>query len=98
VATVLGQAVPLLGGSATSGPVTVLVRPEHLAVHADPAGAHSVTSVSFLGAHGRIVVALADGETAIVQVPSSSVGDYSPGSRVSVRPTGEPALAVSAKG
>jgi len=32
-----------------------------------------------------------------VQVPSSAVGGYSPGSRVSVRPTGEPALAVSAR-
>jgi putative spermidine/putrescine transport system ATP-binding protein len=57
-----------------------------------------VTSVSFLGAHGRVVVALADGGQAIVQVPSSSVGGYSPGSRVTVRPTGEPALAVSAQG
>ena len=28
---------------------------------ADPAGADTVTSVSFLGAHGRVVVALADG-------------------------------------
>ena len=96
-ATVLGQSVPLLDGSATSGPVTVLVRPEHLAVQSDPAGADTVTSVSFLGAHGRVVVELADGGQAIVQVPSGSVADYSPGSRVSVRPTGEPALAVSAK-
>jgi putative spermidine/putrescine transport system ATP-binding protein len=96
-AKVLGQPVPLLEGSAASGPVTVLVRPEHLAVEADPAGADTVTSVSFLGAHGRVVVALADGGQAIVQVPSGSVGGYSPGSRVRVRPTGEPALAVSAQ-
>lgn len=96
-AMVLGHPVPLLDGSATSGAVTVLVRPEHLAVQADPSGAHTVTSVSFLGAHGRVVVALADGGQAIVQVPSSSVGGYSPGSRVTVRPTGEPALAVSAR-
>ena len=96
-ATVLGHSVPLLDGSASSGPVTVLVRPEHLVVQADPSGAHTVTSVSFLGAHGRVVVALADGSRAIVQVPSSSVGGYSPGARVTVRPTGEPALAVSAQ-
>jgi putative spermidine/putrescine transport system ATP-binding protein len=95
VATVLGHQVPLLDGSARSGAVTVLVRPEHLAVTADPRGDHTVTSVSFLGAHGRVVVALGDGGQAIVQVPSGSVGDYSPGSRVGVRPTGEPALAVS---
>jgi putative spermidine/putrescine transport system ATP-binding protein len=97
VATVLGHPVPLLDGSAASGAVTVLVRPEHLSVRADPGGAHTVTSVSFLGAHGRVVVALADGGHAIVQVPSGSVGGYSPGSSVSVRPTGEPALAVSAQ-
>ena len=95
-ATVLGQPVPLLAGSATSGPVTVLVRPEHLA-QPDAEGTETVTSVSFLGAHGRVVVALADGRQAIVQVPSSSVGGFSPGSRVRVRPTGEPALAVSAR-
>ena len=96
-ATVLGQPVPLLAGSATSGPVTVLVRPEHLAVQPDAEGTETVTSVSFLGAHGRVVVTLADGRQAIVQVPSSSVGGFSPGSRVRVRPTGEPALAVSAR-
>jgi putative spermidine/putrescine transport system ATP-binding protein len=96
-ATVLGGTVPLLAGSATSGPVTVLVRPEHLVVQEDPGGADTVTSVSFLGAHGRVIVELAGGGQAIVQVPSSSVASYSPGSRVSVRPTGEPALAVSAQ-
>jgi putative spermidine/putrescine transport system ATP-binding protein len=96
-ATVLGQLVPLLDGSAGSGPVTVLVRPEHLTVDADPNGAHTVTSVSFLGAHGRVVVALADGGRAIVQVPSRSVAGYAPGTRVTVRPTGEPALAVSVR-
>jgi len=96
VAIVLGQPVPLLEGSAGSGPVTVLVRPEHLTVSAEHDGADTVTSVSFLGAHGRVVVALAAGGQAIVQVPSSSVGSYAPGVKVSVRPTGEPALAVSA--
>ena len=65
-------------------------------VQADPDGADTVTSVSFLGAHGRVIVGLAAGGQAIVQVPSGAVSSYSPGTRVSVRPTGEPALAVSA--
>jgi putative spermidine/putrescine transport system ATP-binding protein len=97
-ASVLGGSVPLLAGSATSGPVTVLVRPEHLVVQSDPSGTATVTSVSFLGAHGRVIVELAGGGRAIVQVPSNVVGSYSPGSRVSVRPTGEPALAVASEG
>ncbi|NYG07593.1 putative spermidine/putrescine transport system ATP-binding protein [Phycicoccus badiiscoriae] len=95
-ATVLGGSVPLLSGSATSGPVVVLVRPEHLVVHADPSGPDTVTSGSFLGAHGRVIVELGQGGQAIVQVPSGSVSSYAPGSRVRVQPTGEPALAVTA--
>jgi putative spermidine/putrescine transport system ATP-binding protein len=37
-ATVLGTSVPLLEGSATDGPVTVLVRPEAVLLSPDPAG------------------------------------------------------------
>jgi putative spermidine/putrescine transport system ATP-binding protein len=63
-ATVLGASVPLLAGSAADGSVTVLVRPEHLTLEhppaatamSDTAGAGTVVSSSFLGAHGRVVV------------------------------------------
>jgi putative spermidine/putrescine transport system ATP-binding protein len=107
-ATVLGAAVPLLPGSASSGPVTVLVRPEHLALQSAATegegtadGAGTVVSASFLGAHGRVVVSVpaagGDGaDTVLVQVPSATVAQFTPGDAVSVRPTGVPALAVAA--
>ncbi|HEV7196933.1 MAG TPA: ABC transporter ATP-binding protein [Pedococcus sp.] len=64
-ATVLGASVPLLAGSAANGSVTVLVRPEHLALEQPTgtaassdatSGSGTVVSSSFLGAHGRVVV------------------------------------------
>jgi putative spermidine/putrescine transport system ATP-binding protein len=102
-ATVLGAAVPLLPGSASSGPVTVLVRPEHITVKLDPEGQARVVSASFLGSHGRVIVAPAvadrgeQSDTVSVQVPSSAVSTFAPGAPVSVHATGEPALAVSAR-
>ena len=95
-ARVLGTDVPLLPGSATSGPVRVLIRPEHLRL-ADGAANATVVSASFLGAHGRVIVTTdAGGDTPVViQVPSSDVGTHNAGERVSARPTGAPALAVS---
>ena len=104
-ATVLGATVPLLPGSASAGPVTVLVRPEHLALQSSATGggdgAGTVVSASFLGAHGRVVVSVPaagrDGaDTVLVQVPSANVAQFTPGDAVSVRPTGVPALAVAA--
>ncbi len=102
-ATVLGSSVPLLAGSATEGPVTVLVRPEHLALDpvAASGGAHgpgpsaTVVSASFLGAHGRVRARVGD-HTVLVQVPSAAVADFTAGAPVRVRPLGVPALAVAA--
>jgi putative spermidine/putrescine transport system ATP-binding protein len=95
VATVLGARVPLLPGSAEAGDAVVLVRPEHLAVGTGAPNA-SVVSASFLGAHGKLVVT-PDGmeRPVVVQVPSSEVTTWSAGQRVSIVPTGAPALAVS---
>ncbi|WP_270886386.1 ABC transporter ATP-binding protein [Pedococcus sp. 5OH_020] len=94
-AAVMDADVPLLSGSATSGAVTVLVRPEHLAVRPDAAGGAEVLSVSFLGAHARVVAQVTGGPKVFVQVPSRAVADFSPGQRVTVTPVGEPALAVA---
>jgi putative spermidine/putrescine transport system ATP-binding protein len=101
-AQVLGGSVPLLPGSPESGPVVVLVRPEHIDLVPDPDGAATVVSASFLGSNGRVIIdpgpgqRSADGEPVLVQVPSSAVSRYAPGMRVSARPTGDAALAVSA--
>jgi putative spermidine/putrescine transport system ATP-binding protein len=95
-AEVLGASVPLLPGSASEGPVTVLIRPEHLSVTQEGEGAAVVISSSFLGAQGRVVVSPgADLNQVLVQVPSAVVADFSPGDRVTVRPVGAPALAVA---
>ena len=87
-AAVLGGRVPLLAGSATSGNVVVLVRPEGIDIAADPAGQATVVSGSFLGAHGRVTTALADGRHVVVQVPSSAVARYQPGTTVRLTPRG----------
>ncbi len=94
-ATVLGATIPLLPGSAERGAVTVLVRPEHLTVTPDPGGGATVVSASFLGAHGRVVVDPGGGAPVTVQVPSAAIARFTPGDRVTLTPTGEPALAVA---
>ncbi|WP_426562638.1 ABC transporter ATP-binding protein [Angustibacter sp. McL0619] len=93
-AQVLGTAVPLLPGSPTSGPVTVLVRPEALAVEVVPDGDAEVVATSFLGAHGRVQVRTVDGGLVFAQVPTSDVERLAPGTRVSLTARPSPALAV----
>ncbi|HEX2704389.1 MAG TPA: ABC transporter ATP-binding protein [Candidatus Lustribacter sp.] len=94
-AQVLGVSIPLLPGSATSGPVEVLVRPEAIGVAPDDGGQASVVSASFLGAHGRVIATTDFGERVVVQVSSSAVTSYPPGSRVRLTPSDNPALAVA---
>ncbi|MGH6917070.1 MAG: ABC transporter ATP-binding protein [Geminicoccaceae bacterium] len=95
-ASVLGARLPLLEGSATDGPVTVLVRPEAVEVHHDPAGPDRVVAASFLGAIARLQVRLADGTLVLAQVSSAEVGRFKHGDavRVGLKPT--PALAIGA--
>jgi putative spermidine/putrescine transport system ATP-binding protein len=95
-ASVLGASLPLLEGSATDGPVTVLVRPEVVELIPDPAGPDRVVAASFLGAIARVQVRLADGTLVLAQVSSAEVGRFKHGDavRVGLKPT--PALAVGA--
>ena len=94
-ASVLGAPVALLPGSATSGAVEVLVRPEAIDIAPDSAGNATVVSASFLGAHAKVIVTTDDGQRVSVQVDSDAVTSYRPGDRVRVRPQGDPALAVA---
>ena len=89
----LGGVVPLLPGSPASGDVTVLIRPEAVAVQGDPAGDGEVVATSFLGSLGRVQVRTPQG-LVLAQVPTREVEHLAPGTRVrlGVRPT--PALAV----
>jgi putative spermidine/putrescine transport system ATP-binding protein len=95
-ARVLEASLPLLEGSATDGPVTVLVRPEAVEVHPDPAGPDRVVAASFLGSIARVQVRLTDGTLVLAQVSSAEVGRFKHGDavRVGLKPT--PALAVTA--
>jgi putative spermidine/putrescine transport system ATP-binding protein len=93
-AHVLGTAVPLLPGSPSSGPVTVLVRPEALAVAVVPDGDAEVVATSFLGALGRVQVRTVDGGLVFAQVATSEVERLQPGTRVTLTARPAPALAV----
>ena len=97
-ATVLGEPVPLLPGSPSSGAVSVLVRPE--AVTVTPAGDRSgagaavVATTSFLGAHGRVQARLADGTLVLAQMPTGPVAELAVGDAVTVQVLPVPALAT----
>jgi putative spermidine/putrescine transport system ATP-binding protein len=95
-AVVLDARLPLLEGSVTDGPVTVLVRPEVVELQPDPSGPDRVVTVSFLGSIARVQVQLADGTLVLAQVSSGDVGRFRHGDavRVGLKPT--PALAVGA--
>ncbi|RYC09559.1 ABC transporter ATP-binding protein [Nocardioides zhouii] len=88
VASVLGQNVPVLPGSAT-GSGTALVRPECVSVVADEAGQARVTTVQFLGPLSRVTCTLADGTDVIAQLASSDALRLQPGDavRLEVAPT-----------
>jgi len=95
-AVVLGHNVPLLDGSATEGPVTVLIRPEAVELSLDPNGDGRVAAASFLGSIGRVQVRLPDGTVLLAQVESGDIARFGHGQPVSVRLRPVPALAVKA--
>ncbi len=96
-AEVLGCRVPLLPGSPTSGPVTVLVRPEAVIVvpGAVGPGAATVVATSFLGAHGRVQVRLRDDRLVTSQVPAHEAAVLGAGDQVTVRLAAVEALAIT---
>ena len=56
-----------------------------------------MVSASFLGAHGRVVVDPGGGARSPSRSPARSIAGFTPGDRVTLRPTGEPALAVAVR-
>jgi putative spermidine/putrescine transport system ATP-binding protein len=93
-ATVLGQAVPVLPGSAT-GAGHALVRPEALSVVADPSGHASVTTVQFLGPLSRVTCSLADGTDVVAQLASSDAVRLAAGDVVRLEVAPSPVLVVA---
>jgi putative spermidine/putrescine transport system ATP-binding protein len=90
----LGTRRPVSGATPPAGPVTALVRPEALLVHADAAGPGRVITRTFSGAVTRVAVALPDGVEVRVDVASAVSADLTPGTAVSVTPAERPVLVV----
>ncbi|MEO7746132.1 MAG: ABC transporter ATP-binding protein [Actinomycetota bacterium] len=95
VAQVMRARIPLLPGSVTTGPVSVLVRPESVEVHTQQDGEAEVVAASFLGSLGRVRVRTPDGAMLLAQVPTGEAGLLQVGDRVSLALRPVPALAVS---
>jgi putative spermidine/putrescine transport system ATP-binding protein len=91
---ILGTRVPLLEGSAASGPVTALVRPEAVKLAPEDGAAARVVAVSFLGSLGRVQVELPDEEIIVAQVPATDVTGLAPGTAVRVTVVPSPVFAV----
>ena len=95
-ASLLGTSVPLLPGSVQHGSALVLIRPESIAVTADPAGRATVVSASFLGSTGSLQAVTDSGEKVMAQIDNDAVATFSPGDLVTLVPRPNPALAISA--
>ncbi len=92
---ILGTRIPLLEGSATSGKVDALVRPEAVELIPEAGAPARVVAISFLGSVSRAQVQLADGALVLAQMAASDATGLVPGTavRVSVRPS--PVFAVA---
>jgi putative spermidine/putrescine transport system ATP-binding protein len=96
--TVLGAAVGVRDGGPSSGPVTVLVRPENLTVAPAEGGNGIVFLRTFLGATSRITVLLSGDLQVLVDVPSTQAAAMTPGASVEVGVPSDPVLVVAAEG
>jgi putative spermidine/putrescine transport system ATP-binding protein len=93
--TVLGTNVPLLDGSAQSGAVFALVRPENIRIAATPDGSARVAAVSFLGSLCRAQVTLPDETLVVAQMSAAEATDLQPGTAVRVSVLPSPVFAVA---
>jgi putative spermidine/putrescine transport system ATP-binding protein len=81
---VFGTRLPLLDGSATSGPVFALVRPEAVRLTPEDGAAARVVAVSFLGSVCRVQVELPGRELVGAQTSAEAAMRLSPGTAVRV--------------
>jgi putative spermidine/putrescine transport system ATP-binding protein len=92
---ILGTRIPLLEGSAGSGRVQALVRPEAMRLVLEDGAAARVIAISFLGSVCRAQVRLADGNLVVAQMAAADAAGLIPGAavRVDIRPS--PVFAVA---
>ena len=93
--TVLGTTVPLLEGSATTGQVQALVRPENVRLTPSDEGTGRVAAVSFLGSLGRAQVTMPDETLIVAQMAASDSTGLYPGAPVAVSVVPAPVFAVA---
>jgi putative spermidine/putrescine transport system ATP-binding protein len=91
---VLGQRLPVLPGSATSGRVTALVRPEAIRLVPEPGASAHVVAVSFLGSLCRTQVRLADDTLLVAQTAATETSALLPGTAVRIELQAVPVFAV----
>jgi putative spermidine/putrescine transport system ATP-binding protein len=91
----LGARVPLLEGSATSGRVEALVRPEAIRIVPDEQADARVVAVSFLGSVCRAQVALPDGTIVVGQLSAAEAEALAQGTAVRVSVVPSPVFAVA---
>jgi len=94
VVDVLGTPVPLLDGSAQSGQVQALVRPENVRLVPADDGTARVAAVSFLGSLCRAQVTLPDETLVVAQMSASESRGLVPGATVRVVVDPAPVFAV----
>jgi putative spermidine/putrescine transport system ATP-binding protein len=95
VVNVLGTTVPLLDGSAQSGQVQALVRPENVRLVPADDGTARVAAVSFLGSLCRAQVTLPDETLVVAQMSASESRGLVPGATVRVVVDPAPVFAVA---
>jgi putative spermidine/putrescine transport system ATP-binding protein len=94
---VLGARRPVLGARPPGPAVVALVRPEAVAVRADPAGPGRVLTRTFSGATTRLAVLLPDGIEVRADVPSPDSRDLVPGTTVALTLAERPVLVAPAE-
>jgi putative spermidine/putrescine transport system ATP-binding protein len=92
---ILGTPVPLLEGSAQSGQVQALVRPENVRLVPAEDGTARVVAVSFLGSLCRAQVTLPDDTLVVAQMSASESRGLVPGASVRVAVDPSPVFAVA---
>ena len=89
------RTVPLLEGSATTGQVQALVRPENVRLTPSDEGTGRVAAVSFLGSLGRAQVTMPDETLIVAQMAASESTGLYPGAPVAVSVVPAPVFAVA---